>query len=192
MRLHEAAPKLIIQERLGDKVKVSSYWPVPELTRAGLALGRLQLHSSLGKILFFIIHEVDKFLFLLFRHSLDSSGNTTYGVKVAVFCPYHGSIIDHTAEGFIDLRSLLPLRAVLSDVSLERALEASSFLMVLLLFCLGYCLLYVVDIHGIGVKGRGATWTCLSSLSSIPGEGFSLHLVILLRRRWGITAQLSS
>src|SRR5216684_8087027 len=44
MRLHEAAPKLIIQERLGDKVKVSSYWPVPELTRAELALG--QLHIS--------------------------------------------------------------------------------------------------------------------------------------------------
>src|SRR5258708_3854113 len=42
MRLHEAAPKLIIQERVGDKVKVSSYWPVPELTRAKLALGRLQ------------------------------------------------------------------------------------------------------------------------------------------------------
>ncbi len=42
MRLHEAAPKLIIQERLGDKVKDSSYWPVPELTRAELALGRLQ------------------------------------------------------------------------------------------------------------------------------------------------------
>src|SRR5258708_36506260 len=41
MRLHEAAPKLIIQEQLGDKVKVSSYWPVPELTRAELALGRL-------------------------------------------------------------------------------------------------------------------------------------------------------
>ncbi len=45
MRLHEAAPKLIIQERLGDKVKVSSYWPVPELTRAELALGRLQIFS---------------------------------------------------------------------------------------------------------------------------------------------------
>src|SRR5216684_188017 len=41
MRLHEAAPKLIIQEWVGDKVKVSSYWPVPELTRAELALGRL-------------------------------------------------------------------------------------------------------------------------------------------------------
>ncbi len=41
MRLHEAAPKLIIQEQLGDKVKVSSYWPVPELTRAELALGWL-------------------------------------------------------------------------------------------------------------------------------------------------------
>ena len=40
MRLHEAAPKLIIQERVGDKVKVSSYWPVPELTRAESALGR--------------------------------------------------------------------------------------------------------------------------------------------------------
>src|SRR5258707_10444896 len=46
MRLHEAAPKLIIQERLGDKVKVLSYWPVPELTRAELALGRLQPTSS--------------------------------------------------------------------------------------------------------------------------------------------------
>src|SRR5258707_6883657 len=46
MRLHEAAPKLIIQERAGDKVKVSSYWPVPELTRAELALGRLQLSTG--------------------------------------------------------------------------------------------------------------------------------------------------
>src|SRR5260221_4541148 len=46
MRLHEAAPKLIIQERVGDKVKVSSYWPVPELTRAELALGRLQLSTG--------------------------------------------------------------------------------------------------------------------------------------------------
>ena len=45
MRLHEAAPKLIIQEQLGDKVKVSSYWPVPELTRAGLTLGRLHTLS---------------------------------------------------------------------------------------------------------------------------------------------------
>ncbi len=41
MRLHEAAPKLIVQERVGDKVKVSSYCPVALLTRAGLALGRL-------------------------------------------------------------------------------------------------------------------------------------------------------
>ena len=41
MRLHEAAPKLIIQEQTKDKVKVSSYWPVPELTRAELTLGRL-------------------------------------------------------------------------------------------------------------------------------------------------------
>src|SRR5258708_8881084 len=46
MRLHEAAPKLIIQERVGDKVKVSSYWPVPELTSAELALGGLQQKSS--------------------------------------------------------------------------------------------------------------------------------------------------
>src|SRR5713226_8492866 len=46
MRLHEAAPKLIIQERVGDKVKVSSYWPVPELTRAELALGWLQYYSA--------------------------------------------------------------------------------------------------------------------------------------------------
>src|SRR5258707_15515339 len=46
MRLHEAAPKLIIQEWVGDKVKVSSYWPVPELTRAELALGRLQQCST--------------------------------------------------------------------------------------------------------------------------------------------------
>src|SRR5229473_1553100 len=48
MRLHEAAPKLIIQERVGDKVKVSSYWPVPELTRAELALGRLQQLIAAG------------------------------------------------------------------------------------------------------------------------------------------------
>ena len=48
MRLHEAAPKLIIQERVGDKVKVSSYWPVPELTRAELALGRLHLSRPDG------------------------------------------------------------------------------------------------------------------------------------------------
>ena len=50
MRLHEAAPKLIIQERVGDKVKISSYWPVPLLTRAGLALGQLQatLPSGMG------------------------------------------------------------------------------------------------------------------------------------------------
>ena len=46
MRLHEAAPKLIIQERVGDKVKVSSYWPVPELTRAELALGQLHYYSA--------------------------------------------------------------------------------------------------------------------------------------------------
>ena len=50
MRLHEAAPKLIIQERVGDKVKVSSYWPVPELTRAELALGRLQNPTQAIKI----------------------------------------------------------------------------------------------------------------------------------------------
>ncbi len=50
MRLHEAAPKLIIQERLGDKVKVSSYWPVPELTRARVALGWLQI-SPISHIL---------------------------------------------------------------------------------------------------------------------------------------------
>src|SRR5258708_3686011 len=41
MRLHEAAPKLIVQERVGVKKKTSSYWPVPELTRAKLALGQL-------------------------------------------------------------------------------------------------------------------------------------------------------
>src|SRR5258708_35314644 len=46
MRLHEAAPKLIIQERTGDRVKVLSYWPVPELTRAELALGRLHLMTT--------------------------------------------------------------------------------------------------------------------------------------------------
>jgi len=40
MRLHEAAPKLIIQERVGDKEKVSSYCPVALLTRVALALGR--------------------------------------------------------------------------------------------------------------------------------------------------------
>ncbi len=43
MRLHEAAPKLIVQERVGERMKISSYCPVASLTRAGLALGRLQL-----------------------------------------------------------------------------------------------------------------------------------------------------
>src|SRR5216684_395237 len=47
MRLHEAAPKLIIQERVGDRVKDSSYWPVPELTRAELTLGRLHYARDL-------------------------------------------------------------------------------------------------------------------------------------------------
>ena len=32
MRLHEAAPKLIIQERVGERMKISSYGPVPLLT----------------------------------------------------------------------------------------------------------------------------------------------------------------
>src|SRR5258708_14647409 len=41
MRLHEAAPKLIVQERVGDRIKISSYCTVASLTRAGLALGRL-------------------------------------------------------------------------------------------------------------------------------------------------------
>src|SRR5258708_521729 len=45
IRLHEAAPKLIVQERVGERMKISSYWPVPELTRAELALG--QLHHAL-------------------------------------------------------------------------------------------------------------------------------------------------
>src|SRR5258708_955657 len=48
MRLDKTVPKLIIQERLGGKVKVSSYWPVPELTRAELALGRLQKAFHIG------------------------------------------------------------------------------------------------------------------------------------------------
>src|SRR5260221_14409204 len=43
MRLHEAAPKLIVQERVGDRMKISSYCPVALLTRAGLALGWLHL-----------------------------------------------------------------------------------------------------------------------------------------------------
>src|SRR5258708_3891738 len=42
MRVHEAAPKLIVQERVGESVKISSYCPVALLTRAGLTLGRLQ------------------------------------------------------------------------------------------------------------------------------------------------------
>src|SRR5260370_505264 len=41
MRLHEAAPKLIVQERVGERMKISSYCLVTSLTRAGLALGRL-------------------------------------------------------------------------------------------------------------------------------------------------------
>ena len=42
MRVHEAAPKLIVQERVRERMKVSSYCPVALLTRAGLALGWLQ------------------------------------------------------------------------------------------------------------------------------------------------------
>src|SRR5713226_6827994 len=45
MRLHKAAPKLIVQERVGERMKISSYCPVASLTRAGLALG--QLHHGL-------------------------------------------------------------------------------------------------------------------------------------------------
>src|SRR5260370_35119794 len=41
MRLDEAAPKLNIQERVGDRIKLLSYCPVASLTRAGPALGRL-------------------------------------------------------------------------------------------------------------------------------------------------------
>src|SRR5258708_457445 len=69
MRLHEAAPKLIIQERVGDKVKVSSYWPVPELTRAESALGRLH-------ILCLLIHnypsDTSKRSFLHYQHLLST------------------------------------------------------------------------------------------------------------------------
>ncbi len=46
MRLHEAAPKLIIQEQLGDKKKVLSYCPVALLTRAMFALGQLHMASA--------------------------------------------------------------------------------------------------------------------------------------------------
>src|SRR5712692_4268347 len=41
MRLHEAAPKLIVHEQLGERMKISSYCPVASLTRAGLTLGWL-------------------------------------------------------------------------------------------------------------------------------------------------------
>ncbi len=47
MRLHEAAPKLIVQERVRERMKILSYCPVASLTRAGLALGWLQyIHQS--------------------------------------------------------------------------------------------------------------------------------------------------
>ncbi len=42
MRVHEAAPKLIVQEQVRERMKISSYCPVALLTRAGLALGWLQ------------------------------------------------------------------------------------------------------------------------------------------------------
>src|SRR5258708_32351066 len=45
MRLHKAAPKLIVQERVGERMKISSYCLVASLTRAGLALGQLH-HAS--------------------------------------------------------------------------------------------------------------------------------------------------
>src|SRR5258707_15898791 len=44
MRVHEAAPKLIVQERVRERMKISSYCLVALLTRAGLALG--QLHHT--------------------------------------------------------------------------------------------------------------------------------------------------
>ncbi len=46
MRLHEAAPKLMVQERTRERMKISSYWLVPELTRAELALGQLHYYSA--------------------------------------------------------------------------------------------------------------------------------------------------
>ncbi len=73
MRLHEAAPKLIIQEQTKDKVKVSSYWPVPELTRAELTLGRL--HFPFDEVLKRSspagVSMIDHFLHLVFLFSFN-------------------------------------------------------------------------------------------------------------------------
>src|SRR5216684_3669929 len=81
MRLHEAAPKLIIQERVGDKVKVSSYWPVPELTRAKSALGRLHLCLLL-------LSNLAYFAFILALFLGCQSSMLVTPIQFGLFCIY--------------------------------------------------------------------------------------------------------
>src|SRR5229473_5380436 len=57
MRLHEAAPKLIIQEQVGDKMKLLSYCPVASLTRAALTLGQLHMAHCPPALYTCLVHE---------------------------------------------------------------------------------------------------------------------------------------
>ena len=145
-------------------------------------------HSSLGKILLFIIHEMYKFIFFFLRHSFDSCSDAANGVKVAILHSSNGSIVNYITKGFVYSRLLLPLWAVSSNMSLKGTFEAPSFLSMFLFLSFSCGLSYGIDIHGIRVEGRGTVRICLSSLSSIPREGFSLHLVVLPRGRWGIAS----
>src|SRR5713226_1039609 len=85
MRLHEAAPKLIIQERLGDKVKVSSYWLVLELTRAELALGWLHFQYVKNDVnIFFVMSSM---FFLSFsRASFCMNGKVVHIYREPSLC----------------------------------------------------------------------------------------------------------
>ena len=111
------------------------------------------LHSSLSKILLFVIHEMDELVLFFLWHSFDSHSNTAYRAEIAVIGLSNWSIIDHAAKGLVDLGLLLPLRVVLSNMSLHGAFKATSLLSMLLFFSFCVCLSYCINIHCIGSKG---------------------------------------
>src|SRR5260370_38844671 len=87
MRLHEDAPKVIIQERIGDKVKVSSYWPVPELTRAELALGRLHKMASNTQEIVLTSEQLIKYRTNYWVRKLDSNNPRNHtGKDLLIYC----------------------------------------------------------------------------------------------------------
>src|SRR5712692_5072210 len=112
MRLHEAAQKLIIQERLGDKVKDSSYWPVPELTRAELALGRL--HGPCEEV--FVLSPIRSCMisFGAASCSLMTSSYRCYCLVspipfcIGVTCSPARSVLDLSLDTYLYHRSQLP------------------------------------------------------------------------------------